>query len=347
MLDVNLRATQVLRSRRPRRLRRVVFVSSAGVFRSGESATPLAEDAPVTMEHPYAILKVAAERLVAFARGGAERRRHGGAPRLRLRAVRAAHRQPHRDVQRLRGGWRWRGGGSRSWPRGRRSGATGSTRATWRAASSCCSTTTDRSPLYHLGTGRNYSMRETIEMIATLVPGTRVRWTDDAREANVVVANNRRVRVGVRPGAGRFRIRAAVCVAGRSAHYLAFLQAMEHEAAKGRDDHGQQRREWKIRRHPDQPGQFHRRKRGTAPRHAQGRFGINVLLIGTISWLGLKVGRRISWQIDGWPDHGVQSPSPLKGLLHRRSPRVLPQHLHQQLPGAGRGDGGGSTSWSW
>ena len=52
-------------------------------------------------------------------------------------------------------------------------------------------------PLYHLGTGRNYSMRETIEMIATLVPGTRVRWTDDAREANVVVAaNNRRARWG-------------------------------------------------------------------------------------------------------------------------------------------------------
>ena len=43
------------------------------------------------------------------------------------------------------------------------------------------------------------------------------------------------------------------------------------------------------------------------------RFGINVLLIGTISWLGLKVGRRISWKLDGWPDHGVQSPSPLQG----------------------------------
>jgi hypothetical protein len=43
------------------------------------------------------------------------------------------------------------------------------------------------------------------------------------------------------------------------------------------------------------------------------RFGINVLLIGTISWLGLKVGRRISWKLDGWPDHGVQAPTPLKG----------------------------------
>jgi len=43
------------------------------------------------------------------------------------------------------------------------------------------------------------------------------------------------------------------------------------------------------------------------------RFGINALMIGTISWLGLKVGRRISWKLDGWPDHGVQSPSPLQG----------------------------------
>jgi hypothetical protein len=43
------------------------------------------------------------------------------------------------------------------------------------------------------------------------------------------------------------------------------------------------------------------------------RFGINVLLIGTISWLGLKVGRRISWKLEGWPDHGPQAPSPLQG----------------------------------
>ena len=43
------------------------------------------------------------------------------------------------------------------------------------------------------------------------------------------------------------------------------------------------------------------------------RFGINILFIGTISWLGLKVGRRISWKIDGWPDHGVKSPAHLQG----------------------------------
>ena len=44
-----------------------------------------------------------------------------------------------------------------------------------------------------------------------------------------------------------------------------------------------------------------------------GRFGINVLLVGTISWLGLKVGRRISWQLEGWPDHGRPEPYALKG----------------------------------
>ncbi len=43
------------------------------------------------------------------------------------------------------------------------------------------------------------------------------------------------------------------------------------------------------------------------------RFGINVLLVGTISWLGLKVGRRISWKLEGWPDHGVKEDFSLSG----------------------------------
>ena len=43
------------------------------------------------------------------------------------------------------------------------------------------------------------------------------------------------------------------------------------------------------------------------------RVGVNVLLIGTISWLGLKVGRRVSWKLDGWPDHGKPDATPLKG----------------------------------
>ena len=40
----------------------------------------------------------------------------------------------------------------------------------------------------------------------------------------------------------------------------------------------------------------------------QNRVGVNVLMLGTVSWLGLKTGRSISWQLDGWPDHGVPEP---------------------------------------
>ncbi len=60
---------------------------------------------------------------------------------------------------------------------------------------------------------------------------------------------------------------------------------------------------------------------GVAPLLDQltGRFGINVLLLGTISWLGLKVGRRISWQLEGWPNHGKQEPYELKGGSYTRS----------------------------
>lgn len=43
------------------------------------------------------------------------------------------------------------------------------------------------------------------------------------------------------------------------------------------------------------------------------RVGVNVLLIGTISWLGLKVGRRISHKLEGWPDHGVPEPFSMQG----------------------------------
>jgi hypothetical protein len=52
----------------------------------------------------------------------------------------------------------------------------------------------------------------------------------------------------------------------------------------------------------------------------QGRVGINVLFIGTVSWLGLKIGRSISWELDGWPDHGVSDPIDPQGgsyLKHR------------------------------
>ena len=45
----------------------------------------------------------------------------------------------------------------------------------------------------------------------------------------------------------------------------------------------------------------------------QQRVGVNVLLIGTVSWLGLKSGRSISHALDGWPDHGVPEPFAMKG----------------------------------
>ena len=40
----------------------------------------------------------------------------------------------------------------------------------------------------------------------------------------------------------------------------------------------------------------------------QQRVGVNAVFLGTVSWLGLKIGRSISWKIDGWPDHGVPEP---------------------------------------
>ena len=43
------------------------------------------------------------------------------------------------------------------------------------------------------------------------------------------------------------------------------------------------------------------------------RVGVNALMIGTISWLGLKVGRRISTELEGWPDHGVPAPYTMQG----------------------------------
>ncbi len=45
----------------------------------------------------------------------------------------------------------------------------------------------------------------------------------------------------------------------------------------------------------------------------QHRVGVNVLMLGTVSWLGLKVGRSINHELDGWPDHGVTEPIELRG----------------------------------
>lgn len=45
----------------------------------------------------------------------------------------------------------------------------------------------------------------------------------------------------------------------------------------------------------------------------QERVGVNVLMVGTVSWLGLKAGRSISHRLDGWPDHGIPEPFAMKG----------------------------------
>ena len=43
------------------------------------------------------------------------------------------------------------------------------------------------------------------------------------------------------------------------------------------------------------------------------RIGINVMFLSTVSWLGLKIGRSISWEIDGWPDHGIPESTKVEG----------------------------------
>lgn len=45
----------------------------------------------------------------------------------------------------------------------------------------------------------------------------------------------------------------------------------------------------------------------------QARARVNVLMIGTVSWLGLKVGRRTSHALEGWPDHGKHEPFAVQG----------------------------------
>lgn len=67
----------------------------------------------------------------------------------------------------------------------------------------------------------------------------------------------------------------------------------------------------------------------------QERVGVNTLLIGTISWLGLKVGRRISWQLEGWPDHGVAVPYTMQGCAYfRPDPAYYTNMLRQDFASA-------------
>ncbi len=89
----------------------------------------------------------------------------------------------------------------------------------------------------------------------------------------------------------------------------------------------------------------------------QERVGINTLMIGTISWLGLKVGRRISHALEGWPDHGVPAPYSMEGGSYIKvRPEYYAEHLHQGFrlarprdgrarhPGAGDPEGEGARA---
>lgn len=58
------------------------------------------------------------------------------------------------------------------------------------------------------------------------------------------------------------------------------------------------------------------------------RVGVNVLMLGTVSWLGLKTGRSISHALDGWPDHGVPEPFTMQGGAYfEPDPRFYSQTL--------------------
>ncbi|MBY4891214.1 hypothetical protein KUL25_00370 [Rhodobacteraceae bacterium N5(2021)] len=58
------------------------------------------------------------------------------------------------------------------------------------------------------------------------------------------------------------------------------------------------------------------------------RVGVNVLMLGTVSWLGLKTGRSIAHKLDGWPDHGVPEPFTMKGgAYYNPDPRYYTKTL--------------------
>lgn len=60
----------------------------------------------------------------------------------------------------------------------------------------------------------------------------------------------------------------------------------------------------------------------------QHRCGINTVMLGTVSWLGLKVGRSVAAGLDGWPDHGVAAPYALTGGAYIRT---RPQYYRRTM----------------
>lgn len=198
MLDVNLRAAQVLldlAATLP--LRRLVIVSSAAVFRS-PSGPPLPEDAPVTMEHPYAILKIAAERLVTYARqtDGVD------AFSVRLGNVYGPHERPtgsrvhmstvHHAVALAMAGQPIIATApdlGRDWTHAADVGG---------GVALLLALPRPGHDLYHLGIGRDFTLEETLAAVAAAVPGTRITWVDDIDQTNIPLSiTNRRPALGI------------------------------------------------------------------------------------------------------------------------------------------------------
>jgi UDP-glucose 4-epimerase len=233
MLDVNLRAAQVLLElARVGKIDRLVVVSSAAVFRSAETEAPLSEDHPVALDGPYAILKFAMERLVAYSRQAdgvdATAVRLGSVygPYERPTASRQAMSSIHRAIQLARRGEPILATApevGRDW-----------THAADVALGLSLLVRHDSppAPLYHLGIGRNYTTRETLSVVAEAIPGTTVRWVEDPASANVPVAvTNRRAPLGIERAradlgfAPRYPLRLGVI------DYLAHLDAHPAEMA--------------------------------------------------------------------------------------------------------------------
>ena len=236
MLDVNLRATQALLDLAGERsLRRLIFVSSAGVFRSAETKQPLPEAYPVTMDHPYAIFKVAAERLVAHYRGldgiDATSVRLGFVygPYERPTTSRTAMSSVYQAVARARRRQPIVTMGpmvERDWTH---AGDVA------RGVAVLLAHPGPVADLYHIGVGRNYTMRETLETIAALMPGTAIHWVDDPRRATIPVGlANRRAALGIdraRRDLGyepHFSLREGII------DYVAYLDRTETETVPGR-----------------------------------------------------------------------------------------------------------------
>jgi UDP-glucose 4-epimerase len=198
MLDVNLRATQVLldlAATLP--LRRLVIVSSAAVFRQ-PSGPPLPEDAPITMEHPYGILKAAAERLVTYARhaDGVD------AYTVRLGNVYGPHERPtgsrvnmstvHHAVALALAGQPIVATApdlGRDWTHAADVGD---------GVARLLAHPHPQHDLYHLAVGRDFSLAETLAAVATAIPDTRVTWVDQAEQANIPLSiANRRPALGI------------------------------------------------------------------------------------------------------------------------------------------------------